>query len=465
MTPLPQPVGEAELSLVTDTFAYRTDTRVNIDADGTNIAADNITFGEFYPNFEDGDAITLDGLFKWRGEDIDPVQDARVAPGHFTTSCGFRAELVLAGGNCSSAFGWYNVPDPLSETPPVASEIYTTVPDTIGDDLLCQPPLGSGSGFCPLAWDNVNPRQLNEPAWTPKAFESSFSDDPNYAGGYIAFALLANDYYCPETKYSLLQHNQRNGDGVPWVTVVIYASTVDPNGYYLAFEDLPMSPADWHETGVAGLNGTNDGDFNDFVYFVTGAGCRLCAGDCPPDTSSTGSGGSGGNATNDSSNANGTSDGSNTSGSGASGSGASGSVSAGGGPGSGATTGSADSGTSGSGSESGPGSGSGASGGTLGAAGDSGDATRTSCTPGRQVRCACPGSAEGAQTCNEDGDGYEPCQCSSGSADGGGCGCRLPGNAAPRGVPSSPSLLLLGFCVALARRNPRWVASRARAAR
>ncbi len=34
--------------------------------------------------------------------------------------------------------------------------------------------------------------------------------------------------------------------GSPWVTTLIYQSTTDPNGYYIAFEDQPMCTASWH---------------------------------------------------------------------------------------------------------------------------------------------------------------------------------------------------------------------------
>jgi hypothetical protein len=33
------------------------------------------------------------------------------------------------------------------------------------------------------------------------------------------------------------------------------------------------------------------------------------------------------------------------------------------------------------------------------------------CVPGQQIACPCPGGAEGAQACNADGTGYEPCVC------------------------------------------------------
>jgi hypothetical protein len=57
---------------------------------------------------------------------------------------------------------------------------------------------------------------------------------------------------------------------------------VDPEGFYMAFEDLPMSPADWHLTGVPGNTAMNDGDFNDFVFYVSGISCL--GGGMPCDT-------------------------------------------------------------------------------------------------------------------------------------------------------------------------------------
>ena len=80
----------------------------------------------------------------------------------------------------------------------------------------------------------------------------------------------------------MLEHNTRNSNGQPWVTSIIYQSTVDPEGFYIAFEDLPMSTADWKVTGVPGNMGTNDGDFNDFVFYISGIGCQ--GGGMPCDT-------------------------------------------------------------------------------------------------------------------------------------------------------------------------------------
>ena len=46
------------------------------------------------------------------------------------------------------------------------------------------------------------------------------------------------------------------------------------------------------------------------------------------------------------------------------------------------------------------------------------------CIPGIQIECACPGGGPGAQACNMQGSGFEPCQCvgmsGSGSVSGSG---------------------------------------------
>jgi hypothetical protein len=275
-TPLPQPVGMNEFNLVTNAWAYNTMVQVNTDATGTNVNQLMKHYSDYFPTFVDGDAITLAGLFKFRGEKIDPVADAHTEPGYFSPSCGFTGQLLLRGGDCEISFGWYNVEDPASTTPPTADQIYPFIPtagSTITADLQCKPPIANG--FCPLAWDPGEPRDLSNKLWVPKAYDSgSIKTDPNYKGKYVGFAVIGKaGTACSQNKYSMLAYNQKNASGQPWVTTLIYHSTVDPDGFYMAFEDLPMSAADWHQTGVPGNQATNDGDFNDFVFYVSGISC------------------------------------------------------------------------------------------------------------------------------------------------------------------------------------------------
>ena len=222
-TPLPQPVGAAELTLVNDSWGWNAMSLSHKDPTGVNIEPP-IVYGEYYapptyPQFVTGDAITLQGLFKWRKEAIDPVKDAKTGPGYFSAKCGFSGQLLLMGGNCQVQFGWYNVTDVKSKTPPLPSEIYPFIDEPL-TSLKCVDEGGTSpktDGFCPLAWDNLNPRDLSIKRWIPRTFDSgNISKDPlnRYKGGYVGFAVIGNSKgKCTQSKYSMYEHNQRNAAG------------------------------------------------------------------------------------------------------------------------------------------------------------------------------------------------------------------------------------------------------------
>jgi hypothetical protein len=233
-----------------------------------------IIYGEYYsppafPQFVNGDAFTLQGLFKWRGEQIDPIADATTSPGHFFPGCGFKAELVLRGGSCDAVLGWYNYTG--SSTPPSSADIQPLVPKS--STYLH----GTRTEFVPLGWDNRSPRALSNFDWTPQTFSSGdITANAHYAGGDIAFVLAGvASTMCKADKFSVYEHNTKNTYGEPWVTSLIYRSSVDSAAIYLAFEDLPMLPADWHDSGDIYKN---DGDFNDSVFFISGLGATA---ECP----------------------------------------------------------------------------------------------------------------------------------------------------------------------------------------
>jgi len=278
-TPLPQPVPQAEATLVNDSWAWNANTQINRDPSGANLNP-AVRYGDFYspptyPQFVTGDAVNLSGLFKWRREAIDPVKDAKIGPGYFSAKCGFTVELLLLSGNCQAQFGWYNIADPTSKTPPAAGEIYPVMTGKPQNVLNCVEMDGKTrktDGFCPLAWDNKHPYDLSIKRWTPTVFPSGdISKDPHYKGGYVGFAMIGDPNKCASNRFSMYEHNERNASGVPWVTTLIYQSTVDPGGFYFAFEDQSMSAADWKKT-TAGYSGA-DGDFNDLVYYVSGLTC------------------------------------------------------------------------------------------------------------------------------------------------------------------------------------------------
>ncbi len=207
-------------------------------------------------------ADTLSGLFMYRGENLDPMVDAHQTPGTFSPQCGFTGQIVQHGGGCKNALGWYNATNPAT-TP---TQIYQLVPA----DLTQPPPNGiscADGDFCPLA--TMMTTQAPQHSWVVYAWNASaIRNNPNYAGGQVGFALIGNSGQCSQTKYSQAELNVISTQyGVPWVTTLIYQSTVDPSAYYIAYEDLPMPASDWRAGGC-------DGDFNDFVFYVTGLDCE-----------------------------------------------------------------------------------------------------------------------------------------------------------------------------------------------
>jgi MYXO-CTERM domain-containing protein len=227
------------------------------------------------------DAGTLAGLFKYHainvngvmtaGGDItiDPVRDARTTPGAFSPQCGLSGTIVLRGGGCKNALGWYNTTENAT-TPPPANQIYQLVPA----NLQLAPPMGlmcMDGDFCPLATRITT--QVGQHTWTDVDFASNIRMDRNWAGGLIGLAMIGvAGSQCTQTKYSQAQLNDKSPGGMPWVTTLIYQSVADPQSYYIAFEDLPTCSTSWK-----GCNGStaNDGDFNDFVFYVTGLTCNL----------------------------------------------------------------------------------------------------------------------------------------------------------------------------------------------
>jgi hypothetical protein len=225
------------------------------------------------------DAVTLEGLFKYRQEMLDPVRDANTAPGTFSPQCRFTGQLVLRGGSCRPVFGWYNV-TPGSTTPPPDAEIYELVPAQL--PMCPMPPMPinpamaccDDGDFCPLA-DPTTTQAPQHRFNSPTFSADNIITDKRYKGGLIGFAIIKENTVCPQTKYSQLELNTKSlpdppTNGRPWVTALIYQSTVTPGAYYIAFEDRPMEAKTWkNTTGIP-----NDGDFNDFVYLVTGLNCE-----------------------------------------------------------------------------------------------------------------------------------------------------------------------------------------------
>src|SRR5438445_2974122 len=74
-----------------------------------------------------GNFVSLPALLKFRGENIDYQADAKTERSTFSPLCSFSGTLVLRGGGCKLAFGWYNAVM-SGGAPPAANEIYPLIP-------------------------------------------------------------------------------------------------------------------------------------------------------------------------------------------------------------------------------------------------------------------------------------------------------------------------------------------------
>lgn len=230
------------------------------------------------PGYERDDAqaaansLTLDQLFQSRSEPVNWLNDAVTTPATFTPRCSFTGTLVMRGGGCQIDFGWYNV-NMSSMTPPTDAEVYTLVPGAPG--AMQDPVFGQAfqpqAGAAGMGAIGFNGQPVDLVTFTADAIRM----DPNYLGGDIGFALKGRTGDCSQTHFSEQRLNIECTAagcmaGDHWIAAIIYQSQVVPNAYYIAFEDLPMSPGNFAGPGPY----LNDGDFNDFVYFVEGITCE-----------------------------------------------------------------------------------------------------------------------------------------------------------------------------------------------
>jgi MYXO-CTERM domain-containing protein len=172
--------------------------------------------------------VQLYTLFSQRGENIDWHNDAHVTPNAFSPLCGFTATYVLNQAGSHFGLAWYNE----TGSQPQASDLHVLVP----------PSSAVGTMFTGTAIMN----------------------DPAYTGGLVGFALMGGETHYTNTAYdNVCSDPSVCNPAAPWITALMYASTVTPNAYYICFEDGATSSNGWN----------NDGDFNDDVFFLTGITC------------------------------------------------------------------------------------------------------------------------------------------------------------------------------------------------
>jgi MYXO-CTERM domain-containing protein len=169
-------------------------------------------------------------LFSSRGEAIDFVSDGAATPATFSPLCDFRATYVLNEAGSHFGLAWYNAV-PGAATAPTGAELHLIVPG------------GSPIGTVITSAD--------------------IRVDPSYLGGEIGFALVGGQTHYSEARWNPICTSC--GAPGPWITAVMYRSTVTPDAYYVAFEDGDVTASSFN----------NDGDYNDDVFFLEGL---VCAG-------------------------------------------------------------------------------------------------------------------------------------------------------------------------------------------
>jgi hypothetical protein len=176
-------------------------------------------------------------------ESIDAVRDASPEPSVFSPLCGFQAELVLSASSASAGLAWYNVPEDPNVAPAM---LYQVVEETTQPGAVVT--------------------------------SAAIRDDPNYAGGFVGFALTKFGgkpiYYSEASRNANCTACSMPGH---WKMMLAYPSSSEAATYYLAWED-------WE--GANESNWPDDGDFNDKVFRLTGVRCA--GGGEPCDTGKVG---------------------------------------------------------------------------------------------------------------------------------------------------------------------------------
>jgi len=249
-------------------------------------------------------------LDSWEGVGVvDAYKDASATNVVFSPLCGLDGQMILRGGACMVDFGWYCTSDaPGAETihPLITIADIIKYHDVTLATLPGKPPglnswadlKNNDKGFCPTVQSGIL-----QPL-TGTASLSAVRDTPEFkacASGQIGFAFKGNPTsICPMSKFSEPSRNQMSTLGSPWINAVVYQSQKYPGTFYVAFEDMPTTPASFtpklsevaatytqmrvvsSATSTDWKAWSNDGDFNDFVFKVSGIQCAGGGQPCVP---------------------------------------------------------------------------------------------------------------------------------------------------------------------------------------
>jgi MYXO-CTERM domain-containing protein len=240
-------------------------------------------------------------LNAWEGPGVINAQtDAATEPAVFSPLCGLKGSMILRGGSCQVDFGWYCADDAPGKE--VIHPLVSGADMVRYHDVVLKSPAFAGSppGFPNRTWYDVYNNQ--DKAFVPtvqmgqiQPVEGAGSlaairEDPAFLAcksGRIGFAFRGNPTsFCPQSKFSEQSRNEATTFGGNWVNALVYASRKRPGVFYIAFEDLPTRPQTFSPLLTelkqfyptmkqpSGWDGSNDGDFNDFVFTVEGIVCE-----------------------------------------------------------------------------------------------------------------------------------------------------------------------------------------------
>ncbi len=167
-------------------------------------------------------------LFSSRSEAIDFVRDGAATPSTFSPLCEFRATFVLNEAGSRFGLAWYNAV-PGATTAPSGADLHVIMPAGTAVDTVIT--------------------------------SADIRVDPSYLGGEIGFALVGGQTHYSEARWDPMCTSCAAPG--PWITAVMYRSTVSPSAYYVAFEDGNVTASSFN----------NDGDYNDDVFFLEGLVC------------------------------------------------------------------------------------------------------------------------------------------------------------------------------------------------
>ncbi len=269
------------------------------EPDGTVVPIDQTKSHDytFQPNQFNLDSLGLQNFFDtWEGAGaINAVADAYSQPATFSPLCGLDGSLLLRGGSCGVDFGWY-----CADTAPgVGGNFQVLI--SAADMLKYFNDRAQTPGKPPLPSENWGEFFNNDSGFLPTiqmgmlrpltGSLASIRTNPAYlacAGQKIGFGFMGNPTsFCPQSKWSEQKWNATSTlqGGNNWISVLIYPSKKFPGTFYMAFEDMPHSDTEFSPMLTTlkatypsmkqpvGWDSGNDGDFNDFVFKVSGIQC------------------------------------------------------------------------------------------------------------------------------------------------------------------------------------------------